>query len=372
MPTNVVVRKPGSIVLSVTANPIGTSVTAQAGTATGSAQGSAPYDLSGFAIPYTHTWPTAPNPAGSSSPSTNAALETAIQNGDATVTPAAGTYTISPSSIGTDLVLDLQTNNVTVNWDVNATGESVVKILGGTINGNGNWTDCDDWLFDNVKFEGDGGLDDIVALIGRIRRFGFVRCTWQSTDDSATWAIHTVQTDNGNGIRFDDITLADCRIDSSSGFDQVTRLNAVALSRLTIVDTIINQANKCVYGHRVMNGTDGFMENVINVQGIHNNWTAGNVDDAYIDGGNGGLIANNVHVFWDVNLLFLTAGADLIEGTLTGCALHFDGSLPGSPGLGGYTDGGGNTVETWDGSTSSIDYDVTAGKTSVSDYGADH
>ncbi len=60
------------------------------------------------------------------------------------------------------------------------------------------------------------------------------------------------------------------------------------------------------------------------------------------------------------------------SGTWVNSTLHSTIGADSTPNLGSFSNGGGNTTVAWDGSLASINYTVVPGKTSLSDFGADH
>jgi hypothetical protein len=347
-------------------------------TKVGVAKSTTPYDMSGFSIGFSYSWPTAPTTTSTYNVTAGdgADLASAVQTANRKVVVPAGTYSTALTSWANDVdVVAADGANITAAININ--GFNRIRWTGGkqTLNSAGaaiQINNAEDVLFDNFvgEYTNTGSGAEGFALTNKMYRFALINSTidWTAAGGNP-WLLHTRTTGSPD---YTDHIVANCRLDNTTGQGAAFRFNPY--SKNIVVDTAVNVGSLADLGTgmRISDGNVGtsrytHWENCINVGLIHTDFS-----DVV-----GGYDLNdaqwtNVHRYNPNSQNTLVGAATNMGaegGTCTNCKVHTQGT-PTSPGLDEMTDGGGNTSVSWDGST--IDYTDMPGKTSISDYGADH
>jgi hypothetical protein len=338
--------------------------------------GADPYDLSGFAIPWTPVWPTEPN---ITSPDFNVPADGSFATGVATggrrVIVAAG-YTGAGSTNWGDDIDVVMDNTATITSACDLGAAQRIRWTGGNIALPSNTGFCmqlsgADVLFDNIRMT--GGVNGIELGLGgtTFDRVAVINSTLIPDGDATSgWGIHTQL---GVGARpfiaKNDLIIANCYF--SSGVYQAARLQVI--KRLIIVDSVaLDSAAATQSSWRFHGDCDQvFCENIIGrglikMDEINGSDTGPSVLNATI---------NNWHTYDDLALIFLS-GSHANTGTVSDSTCHHIGSSGTvAQSVSPFADGTGNTRVGWNGIDTSIDWTmggVFSTRTSAADYGADH
>lgn len=323
--------------------------------------GSDPYDLSGFSIPFSYSWPTSPNTTSTFNVPADGSFATAVGTSGRLVIVAAG-YTGSGGSVASDIDI-LMDNTASITSDISLGSSQRIRIVGGnltggTLTGNG----FADALVNNLNI--DTSSDFATNL--SVSQAPFQRCAIINSNllcvggGGTGWALFVRPVSgatNHNGLIIANVNSG------TSGY-QANRINAT--NNLIIVDSIGLNGGSTQSGWRMHNDcTNVFAENVIGRGRFLMNPSP-----------SGPAVLNGTFINWhQYNLSVMSAAWALQSGSantgsVSNSKVHFENGAGSMGGISPLTDGGGNTRVAWDGST--IDYSEMPGKSSLSDYGADH
>jgi hypothetical protein len=320
------------------------------------------YDLSAFDIPFSYSWPTAPNTTQTIdvTPGSISSLRNAIATTGARVVVPAGTYSGNLTIWGSDVDVVMD-NAAFLQGYVGIRQQSRVRWRGGNISDqNSGYAvllfDATDVTFDNVNIEsnqsgsaGNEGISFRPAGVGT-NRFAFINSTLEFTDG------------NGWGLLgpCNDCILANVDItNNSTGATFRTTGN-----RQIVVDSVMDARGNTAM--RTSGTTDLYWANIINIGRIHTDYSSAGGPAFDINNG----VARNISKYDSSGNSFIFQPLTIGSGTAANNTLHSTNtSLSGSPGMGPFT-GSNNRTVSWDGQT--INYSAMPGKSSRSDYGADH
>ena len=330
--------------------------------ATTLAAGTDPYDLSGFSIGFAINWPVEPNTTTTFNVPADGSFATAISVSGRLVNVAAG-YSGAGGTMAddVDVVMD---NTATITSPINHSNNSRHRITGGNITGsatNISADGCSDVLYNNVNVTNTAGgncMNMNVSGSGSagFSRVAFINCSFQlGLTANGVWALFTRQSGNPPPGINTDLIVANCDIDGDTY--QPVRVQGVV--RHIHVDTFITGGSG-FRGHEY--SQDWHVENLV-IDG-YLNWA--NKGGSAVYSVQGAEI-RNVHAYSGNRIFHLSLNN---TGTVYDSVIHHTATQGNGIFLDGLTDGGGNSETTWDGA--SIDFTTVPGKTSRSDFGADH
>lgn len=340
---------------------------------------SAGYDLSGFSIPFEVNWPIEPITTSVQNVSTMAGLRAAVAGSNVLINVAPGVYSGGLTNWGNDIDIVMD-NGATLVGNITMdngppNGPSRIRWTGGNIEGNHAIRNTTDLLFDNVYFNGTGGGAGIQTG-GTVRRLAIINSTMTSTTGNMSWVIFTNPWTGFGPVRHSDFILANTRlfVPVGSSSTQTIRLNEEFFDRVIVVDTVINETGFRDYGWRSNQINNLYMANVINIGNVGSlfmNWDGGSNWSNAVSSTN--FVAENVDVYNGTHTLWSLANSvGSGSGVVRNSRLHTTARSPSFTIQGGFTNGGGNDVVSWDRSPASVDFSRMPGKNSFSDYGADH
>lgn len=318
-----------------------------------------PYDLTAGGtrtIPFDHQWPTAPTTTRSVTVTSASQFnsEAAI---DGTQITVGSSFSGAISILGNDIDI-VMSNAFTITGNLTIGGASYANRIrweGGNVNGVLSMPRGRDLLFDDWYILGTGtSTHNLTAASQPFNRVAFINTTleFQPTGGTDGWSLYMQPTGYlGNG-QSSDLILANAKLISGG---QNNRMQDV--DNIIIVDSITNPTNTSTNGMRLHYGCDQvYIANTISIglfkmdaAGVETIPSATNVTydrhDRYYNGG------------------YVFQGSKANTGTVSNSRHH---GL--SFGISPLTDGGGNDLVAWDGST--IDYSRITGKSSAADFGA--
>jgi predicted secreted protein len=311
-----------------------------------------PYDLG--TVPFAYDWPTAPTTTGTVNVTTYAELVAAVTNATSgrIINIAAGTYTGDVNVNTSDL--DIRCSNsatLTGQYDFGLASSRCARVKwtgGNFIDGMVNlrpFSGIDDLLFDDVYIDADadyGSLTDSqinFADTNGFSRVAFINSTIKlhNGNSSGGWAMFANM--EGNPVTGTDgsFIFANCRLESDA---QNNRF--MECQELIIVDCVTNADNVSVNGMRIHQECNNVYIKDTSVVGSFqmNNSSVPNGTNCTYDG---------LHIYSN-DFTGILHGGLANTGSLENCVWHSSsgGSFPDpSP----FTDAGGNSWVSWDGST---------------------
>ena len=304
----------------------------------------------------------------------SAGLAAAVQTAGALINVPAGTYSASLTGWANDVDVVLD-NAASITGTIDFGAAARVRLTGGNLNITGAaigvaYNGASDILFDNVNATFTSMSNEGFSFRGLCNRHAFLNCTLEINGGNS-WLIHS-RSNAAGGVDFSpyDLIIANCRLNNNST-GAAYRLNPV--TRLITVDTLVNDLVGLRTGIRFSAAEDVYLANIIQVGQFHTNFTSTGGGTSPYTWDVNRFTCENLDHYFNLQTFFYSDTVSLGTATIADSVLHSSvGAGTGSPGLGFASDGGGNTQVAWDGSTGSIVYNNLAGKTSASDYGANH
>lgn len=317
------------------------------------------YDLSGFSIHFTVTQPTPPTTTSTCNVTAGSisSLRACVAQSNVQVSVPAGTYSGALTSWGSNVDI-VMNNSATVVGAHEINGSTNIRWTGGSMTSTGAYAlllfNASDIILDNVNVtstpsSGNEGIS-FRPFSGGTVRVAIVNSTLE------------INVGNGWGLLgdIDDLLLANVDFTNNST-GAAYRVNG---ERIVVVDSFMEQPDLGT-AMRMSAATDIYWANIINRGVINTDYSQASSNTYDINN----IRIDNLHVYRSVNN-FLIQPNTIGYGTVENSEVHYTGGGSGTPGLGPLTDGGGNSIVSWDGST--IDYPDIPGKTARSSFGADH
>ena len=344
------------------------------------APGGEPYDLSLFTIAWTPNWPIPPITTSTINVPADMSFSNAIAIVGARIIVAPG-YTGAGGNIASDVDIVMD-DTATITSTLNIGSSSRIRISGGNVVTSGYAVHApssfSDLMINNVYIEnrstGSTAIGIELGLSSGWSRFALINSTVITAGTSAgnAWTVHSAQGSNDSPGINTDLIFANNRVEAGLVNPSFGALRIQGVRRFIYVDSVhIGPGNGSGSGLRMHDYcSDAFGANVIGV-GL-NSFTdnGGSPIESY-------SISNAEFINWhmyqtDLNSFQLDFPVPDNSGTWVNSTLHSTIGADSTPNLGSFSNGGGNTTVAWDGSLASINYTVVPGKTSLSDFGADH
>lgn len=339
-------------------------------TDTTSAPSAEPYDLSGFGIHFTYSWPQIPNTSATINVPADMSLQAAVAIPNRVINVAAGTHALSGTTFFAD-DLDLILDDAAT---VDTSGDIVLgtrnRWTGGVLDSTATigllMNANTDVLLDNIRMEynNPGDTTELVSIRNPGNaRFAIINCTMNVRSANNQWPIHALGTSTST-----DVILANVRLSHSGGAGAAFRLNPV--TNFIVVDSAFN-TDPAIYtsgtGMRTSGATNVYWGNVIQAGITHINYTTDTITYSVED-----MRIENMAIYHPLSNIAFTAGTNALGTNTAEDCVIYSPSGTGSINLGPFTNLGGCFVAgQYTGDVSTVNYDMP-GKPSLASYGADH
>lgn len=326
-----------------------------------------PYDLTAGGTrtpPHAYAWPTAPT----ISDTTTCTAVTSAAQFNACADDAGTRITLASNISGNITIaandIDVIATGYTVFGQLSMPSASLARIrwTGGTIRATGidavrQVNTATDVLFNNVNIlalaSGTGNSNVAIYPGSTTNRWAFINSTIRISDDQpGAWGIFTLQgTTHSNWI------LANVEIDAGDAPGPAA-YRMQGITGVIVVDSAVN-GNRygSVTAHRFYNATNIWIADTIHYGFIHVNYSqvVGGTDVT-------NMVLENNDQYYDSPTLVAPASYAGTNTALGNTVHSSGGGAGGTPGMTGFTNLGGNTVVSWDGTT----------MPDISSIGADH
>lgn len=344
--------------------------------------GDEPYDLGN--VPFAYSWPQEPTTNTVINVPSDMSFANAVSRSNVRVNVAAGYTGAGTSNWGSDVDV-VMANTATITSPVNFGSSQRIRWTGGNLTvpsgpaitvDNGS-----DILVDNIRVEcaSGGAIAQLNFLSRPFERVAFINSTFIHNDGQYPIFTRAAQ----GSIRSENLIIANIK---SLVTRKASRIQGV--ENLIVVDSVF-------LGHIEHDGSEpiGLTSEISSGVGFRLHEENGDLGGVFLDSlvttavnhwgtqsdfgvpGVVNAIVNNFHVYHNAHRLFMIDHGQTNTGVVTNSTTHTGAvSSPNSiTGLSGMNNGGGNQTVPWDVSVRSIEFDIgIPGKTTLSDYGADH